>query len=670
MKRMVLFLMGSAVLASCAYAALFEDFENYQVGLVGDVTKGKWVGTDAVIVMNNLNKALDASDAVPVYASLGSFSIPDSDTQTTVFFRFYVATGSENSPIGVADEGDTSPDSYGDMDAYVQCISGNLTARNGSSSPTIISKISPGWYNVWLVINNNANIYDVYVNQGTADAAEADKKATNFAFRTPSTTSIVSFANVYGSGHLFDDIYITPGLSLVNPPRQVPPTPAAIEGFFMTNGSGLEYSTVINGHFTLPGSSSTGTIGVPGWYSNQTVWSSDSGTRSGDSSDGDGWHFSEKVTDGPIWNVTQTKMVPGQSYTFFADAHGRWDCNRAYLSVVIGEDPNTGLGDPNLSLATAEHVIGGNGIWYHDLFVSYTATQADAGKCIGLKLEGGSTTKIDNSWIRYDNIRLYDGLAVVKHGPLNPVPADSSWDLAPGAFVLSWTPSNDPNCTGQRLYYYIGTGGMFNLSAYNAVSPVSLSPSADFYNIGTLAFDQYVLWRVDTVIDGAPYTGPTWFFVTQTADFPPIVDAGYSCITWLANLPQTLAGTVDDLGEGDVADADVVWSIASAPSGANASVVKTSTDPFQPTAVFTTDRAGTYTIQLTASDTGGSQGSQTSFDTLTVRVAADACAAQQMVQSGYKAADYDRNCVVDLADLSAFAGQWLDDIRLTEAVPY
>jgi hypothetical protein len=41
-----------------------------------------------------------------------------------------------------------------------------------------------------------------------------------------------------------------------------------------------------------------------------------------------------------------------------------------------------------------------------------------------------------------------------------------------------------------------------------------------------------------------------------------------------------------------------------------------------------------------------------------------------MVQAGYNAADYDRNCVVDLADLSAFARQWLDDIRLTEAVPY
>jgi hypothetical protein len=220
------------------------------------------------------------------------------------------------------------------------------------------------------------------------------------------------------------------------------------------------------------------------------------------------------------------------------------------------------------------------------------------------------------------------------------------------------------------LYYYIGTGKSFDIAAYRAVSPVSLSASANSCSIGTVGYDQYVLWRVDTVIDGAAYTGPTWYFMMQTTDFPPTVDAGYSYITWLGNLPQLLAGTVDDGGEGDVTDADVVWSIISGPSGAAATVVKTSTDPLQPTAMFTTDKAGDYVIELTAADTNGSQGVQSASDRLTVRVAADACAAQQMVQAGYNAADYDRNCVVDLADLSAFARQWLDDIRLSSSVPY
>ena len=453
-------------------------------------------------------------------------------------------------------------------------------------------------------------------------------------------------------------------------PPLTPPAETPITGMFFENGTGEEYTTVINGNFTLPGTASKGTTGVPGWYGSQTAWSSDTGTRSGDSSDGDNWNFSEKIADGPIWNVTQTRMVEGRSYTFLADVQGRWDCNRVTMSVIAGEDPNTGLGDPNIPLASVTHVIGGNGVWYHDLFVSYTATEADAGKFIGVKFEGGSTTNVNNSWIRYDNVRMVDGSITIKHGPLDPIPADEAVEVAPGSFSLHWTPSNDPNKVAQNLYYYIGTGKSFDIAAYRAVSPVSLSASANSCSIGTVGYDQYVLWRVDTVIDGAAYTGPTWYFMMQTTDFPPTVDAGYSYITWLGNLPQLLAGTVDDGGEGDVADADVVWSIISGPSGAAATVVKTSTDPLQPTAMFTTDKAGDYVIELTAADTNGSQGVQSASDRLTVRVAADACAAQQIVQAGYNAADYDRNCVVDLADLSAFARQWLDDIRLSSSVPY
>jgi hypothetical protein len=448
-----------------------------------------------------------------------------------------------------------------------------------------------------------------------------------------------------------------------------PPSEDPIIGTFFESGTGEEYTTVINGHLTLPGTASTGTIGVPGWGSSQTVWHGDTGTRSGGGSDGDNWYFQEKITDGPIWNITQTRMVEGRSYTFLADVQGRWDCNRVTMSIVAGEDPNTGLGDPNIPLASVTHVIGGNGVWYHDLFVSYTATEADTGKFIGVKFEGGSTTNVNNSWIWIDNVRLMDGLLVNKHGPKEPLPADRQTDVKPGDITLSWVPSNDPNMTHQKLYCYMGVGTL-NFEAYNSVSGITLSNEDTSYSIGYVGYDQYVLWRVDTVIDGLTYTGPTWYFMMQTTDFPPTVDAGYSYITWLGNLPQLLAGTVDDGGEGDVADADVVWSIISGPSGAAATVVKTSTDPLQPTAMFTTDKAGDYVIELTAADTNGSQGVQSASDRLTVRVAADACAAQQMVQSGYNAADYDRNCVVDLADLSAFARQWLDDIRLTEAVPY
>ena len=450
-----------------------------------------------------------------------------------------------------------------------------------------------------------------------------------------------------------------------------PPAENPISGNFYVGGTGHFYNTVVNGNLLLPGYTTTGLDEVPGWDSNAEDWSSDTGVRSGDSSDGDNWNLGERITDGPLWNTTQTRMVEGNNYTFLADVQGRWSCDGIEMSVIAGEDPNhIASGDPNVSLATVAHVIGGNGVWYTDLFVSYTATAADAGKYIGLKFEGTSTSNVNNSWIRLDNVRLVDGFVVNKHGPLDPQPANQITEVEPGTITLSWTPSNDPNVTGQKLYYYVGSEIQPNIAAYNTVGGIGLSEEDASYSIGTVNYDQYVLWRINTIIDVNEYTGPTWIFTMQTTDFPPAVDAGSSYITWLGNLPQALAGTVDDGGEGDVADVDVVWSILSGPSGASADVTKTSSDPLNPTALFTTDTAGDYVIELTAADTNGSQGVQSDSDTLTVRVAANACAAQQMLQSGYNPADLDHNCLVDMADLAALAADWLEDIRLTEAVPY
>jgi len=94
-----------------------------------------------------------------------------------------------------------------------------------------------------------------------------------------------------------------------------------------------------------------------------------------------------------------------------------------------------------------------------------------------------------------------------------------------------------------------------------------------------------------------------------------------------------------------------------------AAVTDTSSDPLTPTASFTTDYPGEYTIQLTATD--GS--AQSDSDTVTVTVLADACQAAQTV-SGFTFNEYDtdQDCDVDLVDFAAFAQQWLDDVNLTE----
>jgi hypothetical protein len=153
-------------------------------------------------------------------------------------------------------------------------------------------------------------------------------------------------------------------------------------------------------------------------------------------------------------------------------------------------------------------------------------------------------------------------------------------------------------------------------------------------------------------------------------DPDPIAYAGYSYVTWLDNGTLALAGTVDDSGEGDVIDTDVVWSIKTYPPNSAATLTKTSTDWANPTADFTPDSSivGDYTIELTATDAAG----QPDYDTLVVQVAADACEAAQLDPNwtGFDDYDINENCIIDLLDFTNFASKWLDEFYLTESFSY
>jgi len=94
----------------------------------------------------------------------------------------------------------------------------------------------------------------------------------------------------------------------------------------------------------------------------------------------------------------------------------------------------------------------------------------------------------------------------------------------------------------------------------------------------------------------------------------------------------------------------------------NDSVTKTNADLYFPTADFTTDTAGTYVIQLTATDTENPPAS----DTMEIFVGEDACEAAQEAPGWVEFNFYDRdqNCIVDLLDFAPFALEWLDNRNL------
>lgn len=95
--------------------------------------------------------------------------------------------------------------------------------------------------------------------------------------------------------------------------------------------------------------------------------------------------------------------------------------------------------------------------------------------------------------------------------------------------------------------------------------------------------------------------------------------------------------------------------------GGLATVTDTTVNLLSPTATLDTDWPGSYIVQLSASDN-----SWTSSDTMTVRVAADACSAAQAGPAfEFNLYDVDGDCDVDLSDFAALARQWLDDRNAT-----
>jgi hypothetical protein len=237
----------------------------------------------------------------------------------------------------------------------------------------------------------------------------------------------------------------------------------------------------------------------------------------------------------------------------------------------------------------------------------------------------------------------------------------------------------DPNIVSvdsYDVYLYGKLTGDLIANDPNFVGVTSTSVTAQSLSITPDPVSTY-FWRVDSHVtwDSNDITGNftdviegvIWTFDTLTAEAVPVVDIPVNnFVTWIDNLPETgLAATVDDFEEGDISLGDIDWTILNPPGGTH-SVTDTSTNPLAPTASFTTDSAGVYTIQLTATDGLG----QSDSDTVTITVMADACQAAQAVSGfSFNNFDSDDDCDVDLVDFAAFAAQWLDDINLTVAVP-
>jgi hypothetical protein len=217
--------MAFLFLTLAVQAALVDDFESYTPG----ATSSPWVITQGTPVIGQETGGNQYLESYGSYLPLGSNSIPAADTSTTAFFRLYKTAGSSpDCSVGLSHLAVPAGD-WTNFEAYVSVVEGALLARNNTVNTIVVAAMTEAtWYNIWLVLNNSANTYDVYVTTGSAGAAISDRKAAGFGFRND-LGELVTF-KVYGrsaNGPIWiDDISITPGIDLTIPTDG--PAPAVV----------------------------------------------------------------------------------------------------------------------------------------------------------------------------------------------------------------------------------------------------------------------------------------------------------------------------------------------------------------------------------------------------------------------------------------------------------
>lgn len=192
----------------------------------------QWTGDGALVAdpadAGNMVYAVPNAGLQSAYRSLPTIS---SGTATLFFRARSTAAGSAGSELidwvlGTSDS--AAPNDWGNYEGYIRLAEDgtagdlDIDVRNGGGFSEV-GPISPDvWYNVWLVLNHDAQTTDVYFNTGFDDAtAGGTSSFSGAAFRRSAGNDLVSFFvrnNEADTTGYVDDIYLdSTGQNLVNP---------------------------------------------------------------------------------------------------------------------------------------------------------------------------------------------------------------------------------------------------------------------------------------------------------------------------------------------------------------------------------------------------------------------------------------------------------------------
>ncbi len=228
MKKAVLFLLVSAMAAICQ-AEMVDDFDGYDISVSTNVIDldTPWEARESSDLVDIIDDG--TGNQVLSYGGAGFHNptiteIPDTSVATTLFYRFYVNNEDIDNSFGLSDLTDNGW--FSDFEIQIAVIRTGTTddgvvnfhVRN-SGSATQVATINAGqWYNVWAVIDQTTDTYDVYLGQGMLAATSANLVADSFSFRNGTADPLVAVKGLgYNSADsclFIDDIYIIDGAYL------------------------------------------------------------------------------------------------------------------------------------------------------------------------------------------------------------------------------------------------------------------------------------------------------------------------------------------------------------------------------------------------------------------------------------------------------------------------
>ena len=217
MKR-VSYVLLLVALISVAQAELVDDFDSYDISSstnVRDVASPPWTaiggtgqadifddGTGNQVLGFGWNSGWRGTYNDNITA------IAEGTAGAVLFFNVYANGESLNHSWGLCDVEGSSIDWFDDMEVQIGMTdsgtSGDglvrLHVRDGGGNISV-DIAAETWYNVWAVINQVNDTYDVYISTGTADFATAMLIADDASFRNASAGAVGDLTALLGCGY-------------------------------------------------------------------------------------------------------------------------------------------------------------------------------------------------------------------------------------------------------------------------------------------------------------------------------------------------------------------------------------------------------------------------------------------------------------------------------------